>query len=289
MDSPPTTFFSYSRVDSEFVLRLAKDLRAAGAEVWLDQLDIGPGQRWDNAVQEALRRCPNQIVVLSPDSVSSENVMDEVSYGLDEHKQVIPIFYRECEMPFRLRRVQYIDFRAHYHRGLGGLLKALGVPEPADPLPIQLSGTQTTSQPLASPSGPSPGQAAHAEPAIEFSTPGPRERLIGLVAGAVHGTIMCLLFLKGQFWKEISEYYGVYPILSSAIAGAIAGFRPFVMLTALCGATLGWGAGYVVWHDTHHGAPESTLVGLICGFTPGVILGALVGVVYLRAISRRKR
>src|SRR6266852_3699466 len=29
-------FFSYSRQDSEFALKLAKDLRAAGAAVWLD-------------------------------------------------------------------------------------------------------------------------------------------------------------------------------------------------------------------------------------------------------------
>ena len=33
-------FVSYSRDDSEFVLRLAGDLKAAGAKVWLDRLDI---------------------------------------------------------------------------------------------------------------------------------------------------------------------------------------------------------------------------------------------------------
>ena len=36
-------FFSYSRTDSEFVLKLAKDLRKAGANIWLDQLDIKAG------------------------------------------------------------------------------------------------------------------------------------------------------------------------------------------------------------------------------------------------------
>jgi len=34
------TFFSYSRADSEFVLKLATDLRNAGIDIWLDQLDI---------------------------------------------------------------------------------------------------------------------------------------------------------------------------------------------------------------------------------------------------------
>ena len=43
------TFFSYSRVDSEFVLKLAKDLRTAGADIWLDQLDISAGKRWPPA------------------------------------------------------------------------------------------------------------------------------------------------------------------------------------------------------------------------------------------------
>ncbi|PKP40461.1 MAG: hypothetical protein CVT96_08715 [Bacteroidetes bacterium HGW-Bacteroidetes-13] len=43
--STETIFFSYSRDDTEFVLQLAKNLRQAGADVWLDQLDISPGSR----------------------------------------------------------------------------------------------------------------------------------------------------------------------------------------------------------------------------------------------------
>ena len=38
----PAAFFSYSREDLEFALRLAEDLKAA-ANVWIDQLDIEPG------------------------------------------------------------------------------------------------------------------------------------------------------------------------------------------------------------------------------------------------------
>ena len=64
-----TAFISYSREDSEFALRLAGDLKAAGAAVWLDQLDIAPGQRWARAVQSALNDCPRMLVILSPASV----------------------------------------------------------------------------------------------------------------------------------------------------------------------------------------------------------------------------
>jgi hypothetical protein len=59
LSDAPVAFFSYSREDSEFALRLAADLRAAGANVWIDQLDIGPGQRWDRSVQDALENCPH--------------------------------------------------------------------------------------------------------------------------------------------------------------------------------------------------------------------------------------
>src|SRR5664280_772073 len=122
-----TAFFSYSRDDSEFALRLAEDLKAAGASVWLDQLDITPGERWDRAIGDALSNCPRLLAILSPASVNSTTVMDEVSFALKKQKAVIPVFYRDCEIPFRLDRVQYVDLRADYARGLKILLRTLGV------------------------------------------------------------------------------------------------------------------------------------------------------------------
>jgi hypothetical protein len=118
-------FFSYSRDDSSFVVRLARDLKAAGANVWLDQLDIIPGQRWDRAVEDALKNCPRLIVILSPTSVESTNVMNEVSFALEEQKTVIPVIYRDCVIPFRLRRLQCVDFKQVYVHGLEELLKVL--------------------------------------------------------------------------------------------------------------------------------------------------------------------
>src|SRR5215475_2941868 len=129
-------FFSYSRQDTTFVEKLAKDLRERGAAVWLDQLDIDPGQRWDSAVEHALATCPRMLVVLSPAAVESTNVMDEVSFALEEHKLVIPVLYRDCKIPFRLRRVQYIDARTDYERGLQELLRMLQVGTSAEAGPV---------------------------------------------------------------------------------------------------------------------------------------------------------
>jgi len=122
-----TAFVSYSREDSEFALRLARDLKAAGAQVWLDQLDIQPGQRWARAVEEAMQAAPRMLVILSPSSVASPNVEDEVAFALEERKTVIPILYRDCKIPFRLRNYHYADFRANYERGLDSLLRSMGI------------------------------------------------------------------------------------------------------------------------------------------------------------------
>jgi hypothetical protein len=120
-------FFSYSRFDSEFVLRLTKDLREAGANVWLDQLDIAPGSRWDKEIERALNDASCMLAILSQKSIDSVNVMDEISYALEENKKVIPILLNKIEPPFRLRRLQHIDFTTSYDKGFLQLINALNL------------------------------------------------------------------------------------------------------------------------------------------------------------------
>ena len=118
-------FFSYSRADGEFALKLAKDLRNAGASIWIDQLDIAPGAHWDITIQKAVGTSSSLLVVLSPHSVESENVMDEVAYAIEEKKLVIPVLYRRCDIPLRLRRLQYIDVETDYEAGLNRIVTQL--------------------------------------------------------------------------------------------------------------------------------------------------------------------
>jgi TIR domain len=133
----PKTFFSYSRADAEFALKLAKDLRDAGANVWLDQLDIAPGLRWDAEIEKALHAAQNMLVILSAKAIASNNVMDEISFALEEGKRVIPILVSECTIPFRIKRLQHIDFSKNYDDGINQLLKALELNKPKPPEPIK--------------------------------------------------------------------------------------------------------------------------------------------------------
>ena len=106
----PRYFLSYARADAPFALRLADDLRASGVDLWIDQRDIAPSQRWDRAVEAALRDCVAVVVVLSPRSVASENVLDEIGFTIDSRKDVVPLLYEPCDVPMRISRMQRIDF-----------------------------------------------------------------------------------------------------------------------------------------------------------------------------------
>ena len=120
-------FISYSRHDVDFALRLGKDLKAKGLNIWLDKLDIKPGEIWDNAIEKAMKTSGKVLIVLSPSSVSSPNVMDELSYAFDEGKSIIPVLHIECERPFRLRRRQFCDFTKDYEIGFNDLLRAFDI------------------------------------------------------------------------------------------------------------------------------------------------------------------
>lgn len=123
-------FLSYSCADRDFALNLIRDLRAGGLDLRIDQRDIGTGQLWDRVVQDAIEACSVFLIVLSPDSVASENVMDEISIALDEKKKIFPVLHRACKLPMRLRRIQYADFTVGYNAGLAQLLQELDVKPP---------------------------------------------------------------------------------------------------------------------------------------------------------------
>jgi hypothetical protein len=120
-------FFSYARVDGEFALKLAKSLRSAGANVWIDQLDIPAGVPWPEAVQQGLKIAQSVLVILSPAAVESENVMNEVTFALEHGKRVVPVLYMACEIPLQLVRAQRIKFTGDFNRGFERLLREFNV------------------------------------------------------------------------------------------------------------------------------------------------------------------
>lgn len=126
-------FLSYSRADQEFALRFATDLRNRGIAMWVDQLDIRPSEHWDRAIERAVHDCHGLVVVLSPRSVESDNVADEISFAIDHKKPVLPVMIAKCRLPLRITRMQVIDATVSYERALDQCLDVLGGDGPISP------------------------------------------------------------------------------------------------------------------------------------------------------------
>ncbi len=118
-------FISYSRKDLAFVRQLACDLEQKGLQVWWDVSDLVAGEHWSQAIESALRASDFCIVVLSPAALDSEWVAKEYTYALGRKIRVLPIFYKDCEIPLAFTDIHIADFRSNPHDGLEALLGVL--------------------------------------------------------------------------------------------------------------------------------------------------------------------
>ncbi len=129
LDTVPEVFISYSSKNRAFAVKLVDSLSANGINAWLDVKDIPSSMEWDDAIQEGLRTCHGIIVIITPDSMASDNVKQEWRYFLHEKKPIIPILLEitpEKDIHYRLRDKQFIDFcETDYNVHLEKLIKTL--------------------------------------------------------------------------------------------------------------------------------------------------------------------
>jgi len=131
-----TVFISYSSKDREFVQKLALDLREMGVGIWFDQWEIKTGDSIIDKISSGLTENDFLAVVLTPDSIASEWVKRELNSALSKEiyqrkVNVLPILYKDCEIPVLLRDKKYANFTKIYDDGLKELLAAIS-PEDFD-------------------------------------------------------------------------------------------------------------------------------------------------------------
>src|SRR5580698_5573543 len=95
----PDIFISYSRKDSAHAIELAERLRADGIEVWIDQRGIVGAEQWATEIVEGIRACSTFIILLSPNSIESENVLRELSLASEKRKRVLPVDIEPTVLP----------------------------------------------------------------------------------------------------------------------------------------------------------------------------------------------
>ena len=120
-----SVFISYSRGDTSFVEQIASHFINDGLIVSLDKTGVKPGEMWAPKIQKLIQESFCVLVVLSPESVTSPNVLNELSFALDEGKTVVPLIIRDCQIPLRLCGIEYCDFRQDHQGGIKALMRAI--------------------------------------------------------------------------------------------------------------------------------------------------------------------
>src|SRR4051812_41000151 len=111
-------FLCHSSNDKPQVRDLYRRLKADGIEPWLDEEDILGGQDWRNEIPRAVRDSDIVLVCLSRGSITKVGyVQREIKYALDIADEqpedtiyLIPLKLEECEIPDRLRGLQWVNF-----------------------------------------------------------------------------------------------------------------------------------------------------------------------------------
>lgn len=107
-------YISYSRKDQAFAQRLVDRLRIDNIDVWIDWEQIPPTADWQREIEKGIQDSEAYIFIISPDSLASKSIVQELSIAAQNKKRIIPILYREVdpkEMPIEISSLNWVFMR----------------------------------------------------------------------------------------------------------------------------------------------------------------------------------
>lgn len=119
-----TAFISYSRIDIDVAMQFYRLLQQRDVVAWIDGVDVDPGSNWEASIEHAIEQCTHMVVLISPNSVRSDEVSAEWNLAVARGKVVIPVIIGAAEVPFRLRSRQWVDIRDSSLAGVAARLSA---------------------------------------------------------------------------------------------------------------------------------------------------------------------
>ncbi|CRI64085.1 hypothetical protein THIOKS11720013 [Thiocapsa sp. KS1] len=118
----PRVFLSYPAALTVEVKAIAELLRRRGAQVWLDQERLKPGQDWRSEIARAMEDADTLLVFIGDEP--SPNVAFELGLAEGRGKRIIPVRAGGAELPSDIQGLRYIDLRADRDVGLEQLIES---------------------------------------------------------------------------------------------------------------------------------------------------------------------
>ena len=85
-------FVSYARVDRARVLQLVEGMRSAGVGAWIDEGGIHGASLWGQEIVDAIESARVMVLMLSDASITSDNVVKELSIASEDKKPILPVY-----------------------------------------------------------------------------------------------------------------------------------------------------------------------------------------------------
>jgi len=125
-------FLSHSSKDNANVERLARDLKEAGASVWLDVWEMTIGDPLTRSIQAGLKNSRYVGIWITNNAITSgwvekewtSRLKDEIEEG---HVIVLPLLAEKCKLPLFLQDKIYADFTSDYASAFDQLLKTIQI------------------------------------------------------------------------------------------------------------------------------------------------------------------
>ena len=109
----PYMFCSYAHRDMVQVFKVLKKLHKDRYRIWYDE-GIEPGNEWPEVVGNAVIKCSQFIVFMSPAAASSRNVRNEVNLAFNDDKEIIVVYLKKSNLSSGMRlqigTVQFINY-----------------------------------------------------------------------------------------------------------------------------------------------------------------------------------
>jgi hypothetical protein len=139
-------FLSYAREDEAQVRGVYRRLTEAGFDVWMDKINLLPGQRWQQEIPQAIRHSDFILIFFSKNSVEKRGyIQREFRLALDTLEEMppdaihtIPIRLDDCQIPEQFRPLQWSDLseEGEFDRIVRALRLGMEQRQPMAPEPV---------------------------------------------------------------------------------------------------------------------------------------------------------
>jgi predicted nucleotide-binding protein len=107
----PSVFISHSERDADWARLFAEALKQRGVTVWIDDLDVRPGESLRDALESGMRGSEVLVALVDPERPGNPNLYFELGAAIGMGKRLVSVVPKDMDpvnLPLDLRLRRYL-------------------------------------------------------------------------------------------------------------------------------------------------------------------------------------